>query len=190
MSAEPQFIVVNGHTIALNADFRFLVTGPMFEGETTGNSTFDSVFQAKQEIAGRLEAHAKQARAANSLRLTVYDAAGKQATIHGVHISRGSLLGVDEVGPAAPGTGRDGDAYPFVPWLADLLKERIVVVERLSAIQRKLRFYAIRRNRTHTRIRAVDYDRVIAELETEYAEKTEKAQGAMTEAQQAVAPLR
>jgi hypothetical protein len=149
------------HDIEVTPDFRFSVTGPLFDGAMA----FSSIDDARHGISQRAVALAQQRKAEAALALDALDDEGARVTIKGIHAAQGTLLGV-----------KGGRAvYPVLPWIRDLLIHRVGLTKELAEVERKLHPYGISARRQYGRVRPEDYEQEISKLVGELNAKTEAA---------------
>jgi len=154
--------------------YAFVVTGPGFsdeDGETGQRGTsFTRLAEAKEAIDGKIELLAKKRR--TKIALHVLDRFGKPATVTGIHIGTGKLLGIEH---------KDGytaaDVFPDVPWIKSLLEERVRLYKRSEEIKRIIHAYRISgmRESRLSRSGGALYDQEIAKLKQDVAEALERA---------------
>lgn len=155
-------------TISLTDKFKFAVTGDIHFG---GSNTFASMDEAKEAVDQQLKI--KGIKAKRKVALTVInDFSGKLETIHGIHATRGDLLGLTESGSY----NNSSDALPNVDWIAELVEERIRLHARINEIGHALRKYRIAHYRGRMNNDAHEYEEAIKVLEQEHADKTKLAQ--------------
>lgn len=149
------------HDIEVTIDFRFRVTGPLYDGAME----YSSIDDARNGINSRAIALAQQRKAEAKFALPALDGVGERVTIKGIHAGQGSLLGA----------GESAVIYPDVPWIRDLLIHCAGVAKELAEIERKLNPYRMRTKRLYGRVKSEDYEEEISKLVAEFDAKTEAA---------------
>jgi hypothetical protein len=144
-----------GHTIAVREDLSFMVAGPHV------NQYFQRAFDAREAVDEAVANAAKQSR--TKISISVLSEKGRNEIVHGLHAGHGKVLGTE------------GDFYPDVPWLAELLKEKAKLQIRLNDIDHLSYRYRIS---NHWRGASKDYDGTVAQLQKEIADKTARAEAA------------
>ena len=89
----------------------------------------------------------------------VLDDKGNAATVRGINIGTGKLLGCNET----------TYIYPVQPWVADLLRERTSLKEQLSTINRALDRIGVSARRSYGRIAPDSYEGEVKKLSDEIA---------------------
>jgi hypothetical protein len=144
-----------GHTIAVREDLSFMVAGPHV------NQYFQRAFDAREAIDQAVTNAAKQSR--TKISIPVLSEKGRNEIVHGLHAGHGKVLGTE------------GDFYPYVSWIAQLLKESAKLDARRLEISKLIYRYRIS---NHWHGASKDYDGTVAQLQKEIADKTARAEAA------------
>jgi hypothetical protein len=150
------------HEIEVTPDFRFKVTGPLFEDK---GLEFSSIDDARNAIDKRELALAQQRKAEANVALAALDDSGERVTIKGIHAAQGMLLGV----------GKSDAVYPDVTWVRDWLIRRASITAELARIDDTLRPYRLRSRRAYGRIKPEEYEQAIKTITAELSVATERA---------------
>ena len=158
----------HGHTVTVNTDFRFVVTGPQFSEK---DDPFSSANDAKSEITKRIEAAQKEAVASRRISLPAFDAGtAREITIRGVNRTDSSVLGALDKGWFG------ANFFPAVSWIKPLLAERLALLARVAEIEKQLLPYGMRAKVGYGgRVDPKDYETKTATLETEFDRKAQAA---------------
>lgn len=155
----------NDHTIAITGDYRFNVTGPLFD--SVGGRSFDTMKAAEAAVDDRMKAVRKSNLKKLKLEVLIQTAGGPLPRIvTSINTNTSKLSGI----------GDDADeVYPVSNEIARLLKEEARLNGELRQIRAELKPYIIRVLRGYGRMGANEVDDKIQALVTEHAEKTAKA---------------
>lgn len=154
-----KLLELDGHTISLNQNYLFSLTGPYF----VDSENFVSINDAKNALVRATEVAQKVKKSMNTVELRAYDKKGEQVIIRGVHGNTGKLLGADD------------DVYPRTDTVRALLREAASLSTQLQSVTGKLYPLRIKYSRTYGRINPASYDKIIAELHTDFEAATTKA---------------
>jgi hypothetical protein len=165
----------SGHTIELNADWSFTVTGPEFNHIEMRKRMFLSLVDARAAIQTALHEKEKFEAAKIHLHLEVIDEENRFHVVDKINRRNGYLVGLEDA-PAL--VGRSAKMYPNVPWVreavkrfAEITKERSELAKRLDGLEMD-----VNRHRYNSgRVDADDAVRYTKRLQDEYDEKTKKA---------------
>jgi len=174
----------DGHLIKVDdydshSDMRFIVSGPLFTStyDHQNNRTFDTYKQAVEAIVARRKLAMKQAAA--NLSLEVLSHNGKRVVhIKGIHARLGNLLfhEGDYSKQASENYTHATQVYPNVPWIEELLRERVKLEDRLQTINALLRKYQVKVNYSWRHHNEEGYATAIEALEAEWKSKLKAAQ--------------
>jgi hypothetical protein len=152
------------HKIEVTTDFKFRITGPLFDGNGRDNE-FGAIAEARGAIEKRSDALVKQRKAETTVALAVLDDQGKSAVVRGIHASQGGLLGV----------GASDGVFPDVPWVKELLIKRAALRAELQAIELKVKPYRVNTRRGYGRVDPLNYEAMIGQVTAELSVATERA---------------
>lgn len=155
-----------GHTIALTGDFKFLVSGPLFdEDKYTSARTYESAAEAKSHIDKRILTAEKQKRAEATVKLPVIASNGRRVNIKGIHARLGNVI-------TDPATDADHDLYVEAEWVFDAVKEKDRLTEELVVVEERLQKVQIRTARYYSSGTSPEgYQNAIDALVEEYKQK-------------------
>lgn len=151
------------HTIDLQPDWTFKVSGPEFDADEKRYSlTFKSYEAAKAEITKRVEDAEKLRAKSITLNLRAYDMNGNSIQVEKINRTTGSC---------APGEY----IYPQVPWVREALHRRQRLHEEFKALNKSLDEVQVRTSRSFSRIDVDDYGRKVDALREEFKAAETKA---------------
>lgn len=166
-----------GHKISLDGRYKFVVSGPHFEGANDYQRAFDTYEKAVEVIDDRIRRAAKVKATNLDLEVLKHDGSGV-VKIKGIHGRLGTLLFTDGAYSKAAGESYSGvhHVYPNVPWIAEALKEQADLERRGAAIRKMVEKFSISVSYARHSIRsAADIDSYVDDLKEEYAKKTADA---------------
>jgi hypothetical protein len=161
-----------GHTLTLDASWRIVVTGPLFDETSEFDRMFHNLDSAYKSINSRVEAAAKQAKASLKTNIEAMGERGNSITIKAISARNGNVVLKD---------GSDGYlgtwVYPRSAAVIALLRKASALRKEEDEIHRVLCTVRVSSNRCRysRRIDPREYDEAVTKLEAEFAKKTELA---------------
>lgn len=159
---QPQVKTHRHHTITLEQDWQFSVSGPEFD-ESKYSVRFKSYEAAIAEINKRVEDSERLAAKNVKLDARVSDKNGNIVSITRINRQNGELHGVN------------ADVYPAVLWVREALREYSELQKRMLELRQRLVKLEISKSRGYGRIDADDYARVVTQFQRELEEKQQLA---------------
>jgi hypothetical protein len=132
------------HTISLDHDYRFQVTGPLFEHA----ATFDTYKQAQEQIAMRKQVATKEGIPELKLEVIPGNYPDRTVIIDGIHGTTQHL----QLKPRLKDSEEPTSVYPVAPFVRDLLKKRQQLRREVAAIDMALEPMSIGTRRGYGRI--------------------------------------
>lgn len=158
------------HEISLTPEWVFEISGEAFVMERPRK--FQSLREAREAISSAVLAYAKEQKAKITLALPALTDTGEDFVIRGINSVSSRILGVE----ASRGVNERGLYVPSEGVRA-LLKERMALRKRLSAVEAQLKTARVEASRGYGNLAVEKYDAAIQSLKEEY---DRAAQGALT----------
>lgn len=152
-----------GHTITLNEQWCFNVSGPEFD-DSRYKIAFNSYNDAIGEIDKRVTEAAKLAAQNVTLNIQVITEKGLLMDVNRINRTSGNINGVE-----------GNKVYPYVPWIMTAVDQRNKARQLIRDIDAKLDKFGISTNRSYGRMDVNVYPASINRLNEEYTAKLEAA---------------
>jgi hypothetical protein len=151
------------HTITLNDNWSFSVTGPEFDDERY-SITFKSLEAAQQEITHRVEQTTK--------------VAAQNATLNVRALTeKGLAIDITRINRQSSRCHPDGrHLYPNVPWVRESLARLASLKSERDEIEKRLAQVQVENERAYGRIDADRYPQIVLKTQQAFAEAKRKAE--------------
>lgn len=161
---------VGDFVIGMGADCKFRIeSGPGVDHEKDYDATgFPSMQQAVEWCKRRIKAAIAERE--TQLALPVLSGDGEQIAVRGFNSNTGEVL------TTPVGKVTNGNMYPVVAWIEELLKERKKLSDRIAEINARIHPFVIRPKSSYGRLSPEVYEAKVASLLEQHEKMTKAAE--------------